>query len=143
MPGYSGWIPPIVPAETRRVAGAVPASCISVVRNAQSEVTSLQLAKRYNQLAQPDTLSLPSPATGVPSHSLGVDQMEKNCAACGSTRFRISRLRVSDVPQLLILRYPIRCKACHKRTYASMSWVMGYKHRLAKQKQAAGDAGQV
>lgn len=69
--------------------------------------------------------------------------MEKNCDACGSTRFRVSRFRVSDVPRLFILRYPIRCLICHRRTYASMSWVMEFKHKRAKRKQARTDAGQV
>jgi hypothetical protein len=69
--------------------------------------------------------------------------MEKNCDACGSTRFRMSRLRVSDVPRLFILRYPVRCRSCHKRTYASMFWVMEYKQKRAKQKQAPRNTGQV
>lgn len=69
--------------------------------------------------------------------------MDKNCDACGSTRFRVSRFRVSDVPRLFILRYPVRCIACHKRTYAFLSWIMEHKRNRAKQKQASNNAGQV
>ncbi len=37
------------------------------------------------------------------------------CKLCGSTKFRISRLRVGDLSALLFLEYPVRCRVCHKR----------------------------
>jgi hypothetical protein len=67
--------------------------------------------------------------------------MEMNCGACGSTRFRVSRFRVLDVPRLLILKYPVRCLSCQERTYASVSWVLEYKRKRAKRKQTAANGG--
>ncbi len=69
--------------------------------------------------------------------------MGKNCYECGATRFRISRLRISDVPRLFILRYPVRCVSCHTRTYASISGIMAYKRKRARQKHADSDAKHV
>lgn len=63
--------------------------------------------------------------------------MQINCGVCGSTRFRISRFRVSDVPRLLALRYPVRCVSCHQRTYASVSSVLELKRKRARRKQSA------
>jgi len=67
--------------------------------------------------------------------------MEKHCDICGSTRFRISRFRISDVPRLFILHYPVRCLSCQERSYASMSWIMEYRRRRAKRRHAAADGG--
>jgi hypothetical protein len=39
------------------------------------------------------------------------------CKLCGSTKFRVSRLRVPDLSQLIFLRYPIRCRTCYKRKF--------------------------
>jgi hypothetical protein len=39
------------------------------------------------------------------------------CKLCGSTKFRVSRLRVPDLSQLIFLRYPIRCRTCYKREF--------------------------
>jgi hypothetical protein len=58
--------------------------------------------------------------------------MEKNCGACGSTRFRLSRFRLSDFPKLLAFHYPVRCVACQERSFASLSWVMEYRRRRAR-----------
>lgn len=43
--------------------------------------------------------------------------MSGHCLGCGSTRLRMSRLRISDVPHLFLLRYPVRCHDCYQRTY--------------------------
>lgn len=67
--------------------------------------------------------------------------MEKKCDACGSTRFRLSRFRISDVPRIFAFRYPVRCLLCHARAYASMTWVMEYKRRRARHKQMAAGEG--
>jgi hypothetical protein len=39
------------------------------------------------------------------------------CKLCGSTKFRISRLHVPDLSQLIFFRYPIRCRTCYKREF--------------------------
>lgn len=41
------------------------------------------------------------------------------CKLCGSTKFRVSRLRLPDVSQLIFLQYPIRCRVCYKREFVS------------------------
>lgn len=41
------------------------------------------------------------------------------CGRCAGTEFRLSRMRLSDVPRLLALRFPVRCRSCHRRTYGS------------------------
>jgi hypothetical protein len=42
------------------------------------------------------------------------------CMICGSTKIRISRLRSSDLSRLLILQYPVRCRACYERFYVGI-----------------------
>ncbi|MGA7887571.1 MAG: hypothetical protein WCA44_17670 [Acidobacteriaceae bacterium] len=39
------------------------------------------------------------------------------CGRCKGTEFRLSRVKWRDVPQLIMLRYPVRCRACHHRMY--------------------------
>jgi hypothetical protein len=46
--------------------------------------------------------------------------MEIRCYDCGSTQFRRSRLRLSDLKRLLFLRYPVRCLSCFRRAYTSI-----------------------
>ncbi len=41
------------------------------------------------------------------------------CKLCGSTSFRVSRLRVPDISQLIFFRYPIRCRTCYKRGFVN------------------------
>lgn len=41
------------------------------------------------------------------------------CSFCGNTRFRRSRVRVQDLVEVLLLRYPVRCTRCNQRQYAS------------------------
>ena len=40
-----------------------------------------------------------------------------SCQVCGLANFRTSHLRLSDLPRLLILQYPIRCAECRTRTF--------------------------
>jgi ribosomal protein L37E len=42
------------------------------------------------------------------------------CAFCGNPQFRRSRLRASDIPELLMLRYPLRCTRCGQRQYNNL-----------------------
>lgn len=50
------------------------------------------------------------------------------CPSCGSTHFRLSRLRFSDLLQLFILRYPVRCRLCRERSHVSFAKAM-HKHK--------------
>jgi hypothetical protein len=40
------------------------------------------------------------------------------CGFCGNTKFRRSRVRIHDVGELLMLRYPLRCTRCNQRQYS-------------------------
>jgi hypothetical protein len=57
------------------------------------------------------------------------------CNLCGSTTFRLSRLRVSDLPRMAIFQYPVRCRNCYKRTFTSLLFALkvGYEDRLRHQ----------
>lgn len=39
------------------------------------------------------------------------------CKLCGSPSFRVSRLRFPDISQLVLFRYPVRCRTCYKREF--------------------------
>ena len=41
------------------------------------------------------------------------------CQYCGNTRFRRSRVRIFDLREVLLLRYPMRCMRCNQRQYGS------------------------
>jgi len=42
------------------------------------------------------------------------------CKLCGSSRIRVSRLRVPDLSELIFLQYPVRCRNCFKREFVSL-----------------------
>lgn len=42
------------------------------------------------------------------------------CPECYSDEFRLSRFRLSDLPLLVVLRYPIRCRKCMTRFHTSL-----------------------
>jgi hypothetical protein len=42
------------------------------------------------------------------------------CQRCKATEFRLSSLRFRDLEHLAVLRYPVRCRSCHHRTYGSL-----------------------
>ena len=72
------------------------------------------------------------------------------CKQCGSTKFRTSHLRGSDVSRLFQLRYPVRCRACQERDYAAIPVAFGLfraeqaRHRERRlRKQNEGSAGQI
>jgi hypothetical protein len=50
------------------------------------------------------------------------------CRHCGSTGFRPSRLRKTDIFRLLILRYPIRCRDCQQRKFVSFPVALKVRH---------------
>jgi hypothetical protein len=43
-----------------------------------------------------------------------------NCPWCGSSSLRNSRLRPADFPRLFFLQYPVRCRSCEERYFASI-----------------------
>ena len=57
-----------------------------------------------------------SPVT--PVHARRITRLA--CPACGAATFRRSRLRLHDLPHLVRLRYPVRCKRCNQRAYAHL-----------------------
>jgi hypothetical protein len=64
------------------------------------------------------------------------------CCVCGFLKFRTSRLRSSDLSQLLLMRLPVRCLNCGERTYASVSQFLRLRrtrkarHRERQQRSA-------
>jgi len=60
--------------------------------------------------------------------------MEKNCVACGSSRLRLSRFRLSDLPRLLAFQYPVRCVSCQERSYASLPRVIELRRERARRR---------
>lgn len=46
------------------------------------------------------------------------------CRSCGSARLRTSRFHWSDLPRLLRLQYPVRCRYCRERSYRAF-WLLG------------------
>ncbi len=45
-----------------------------------------------------------------------------HCPTCYSTKFRLSKIRPEDRFQLLLFRYPVRCRKCTARIYAGRSY---------------------
>jgi len=39
------------------------------------------------------------------------------CRFCDSVKLRISRFHASDIKQLMLFRYPVRCRGCLERYY--------------------------
>ncbi len=52
------------------------------------------------------------------------------CLECGSVKIRPSRLRLSDMPRLMLLRMPVRCHTCLSRTYTPL--VLALRMRQAR-----------
>lgn len=42
------------------------------------------------------------------------------CPFCGNAHFRRSRLRFTDLAEVLMLRYPVRCTRCSQRQYTDL-----------------------
>ncbi|KAA6462967.1 hypothetical protein DYQ86_06425 [Acidobacteria bacterium AB60] len=43
--------------------------------------------------------------------------MDIRCRDCGSSQFRRSHLRLTDLRKLVLGRYPVRCAACMARGF--------------------------
>ena len=46
------------------------------------------------------------------------------CDWCGSIDLRASRFRQRDIPRLFLFQYPVRCRACHQRSFHSLLSVL-------------------
>ena len=53
------------------------------------------------------------------------------CERCGSTELQISRYRVRDLSQVLILRCPVRCQICYNRQFVGIVKALKI-HRASK-----------
>lgn len=62
------------------------------------------------------------------------------CSHCGSERLRLSRLRLSDLPRLLLFLYPVRCAACFDRAFVSLSAAFKIRRDASARKRAAGQS---
>lgn len=49
------------------------------------------------------------------------------CPYCGSTSFRTSRLRLSDIARLLLFQYPVRCRACRERQFTGLTLALNLR----------------
>ncbi len=49
------------------------------------------------------------------------------CPHCGSTSFRTSRLRLSDIPRLLLFQLPVRCRTCREREFTGFMLAMNLR----------------
>ena len=64
------------------------------------------------------------------------------CCVCGFLKFRTSRLRSSDLSQLLLMRLPVRCLNCGERNFMSVSQFLTLlrmrkaRHRERQQRSA-------
>ena len=75
------------------------------------------------------TNSIREPATEKMSSGIPLQ-----CQFCVGQSFRRSRLRAADIPQLLLMRYPVRCARCSQRqtvsfTVAAVSIPSYIRHR--------------
>lgn len=62
------------------------------------------------------------------------------CPFCGNGQFRRSRLRFTDLAEMLMLRYPVRCTRCSQRQFtdlyiAMMSYAPKYRGEKLTQGQ--------
>ena len=62
------------------------------------------------------------------------------CPFCGNAQFRRSRLRFTDLAEVLMLRYPVRCTRCSQRQFtdlyiAMMAYPPKYRGSRAAQNQ--------
>ena len=57
-------------------------------------------------------------STGNPATAASVS---RRCQFCGGSSLRRSRVRVSDLPWLLVLHWPVRCRRCSKRQFVFLT----------------------
>jgi hypothetical protein len=62
-----------------------------------------------------------------------------NCPYCGTPKFRTSRLRLTDVPRIALLQFPVRCRLCRERFHVGISLALHLlqAQRVREQEEAA------
>jgi len=55
-----------------------------------------------------------------------------HCTTCYSTKFQLSRVRPEDRLKMLFFKYPVRCRKCNARAYASRAYAT-YLRKLGKE----------
>lgn len=61
------------------------------------------------------------------------------CPFCGNSRFRRSRLRFTDLVEVLMLRYPVRCTRCSQRQFTDLYIaMMSYPPKYRGERMAQG-----
>jgi hypothetical protein len=58
------------------------------------------------------------------------------CPICGSERIHLSRLRVSDLPRLLMFCYPVRCGECFERGSVNLIEAFRISQHIRARKRA-------
>lgn len=63
------------------------------------------------------------------------EELVVTCSECSSSSFRLSRFRWSDLERLALLQYPVRCRTCHRRTFAGVALAIAlYQARRARRR---------
>ena len=64
-----------------------------------------------------------------------------NCLYCYSSRLRFSRFHLFDIPRLLFLQLPVRCRSCGERFYANIfvAWKLGFVKKTGQKPAPARD----
>ena len=64
---------------------------------------------------------------------------ESSCPHCGTTRIRSSRMRISDIANLALLRLPVRCCSCLERFHLSIGHArrLSHAHQVQEMREAA------
>jgi len=63
-----------------------------------------------------------------------------NCPYCGTPKFRTSRVRISDLPRLALLQFPVRCRLCRERFHVGLSLAL---HMLQAQRVREGEEAEI
>ena len=82
-------------------------------------------------------------APPITDDAIAVGGIPIQCQFCVGRSFRRSRLRSSDLPQLLLMRYPVRCRRCSQRQMVSftVAGVSVPSHVRHKQRRSSSDKG--
>jgi hypothetical protein len=65
------------------------------------------------------------------------------CSHCSSTSFRLSSLHREDIPNLLLLKYPVRCRDCHQRSYSGLWFALGLRRAAGLQQKKSPSTSQL
>jgi len=60
------------------------------------------------------------------------------CISCGSGQLRKSKVRLTDIPHLLLLKFPARCRICDVRRFV---WFGAFRHLLPHESNKGHPAG--